>query len=304
MPTLNILMATRNGSRFIGAQLDSLLDQTHADWQLWVSDDGSQDETCARVRAFGAAHPGRLRRLRRGPGQGSAANFLSLLADPAVAGTWVAFCDQDDVWMAHKLTRAVAQITAADRPSIYASRTVLTDACLRTQRLSARQSKPLEFGNALVQNVLAGNTIVMPPAVTDVMRGSLDAARRAQVPFHDWWMYLMATGAGMGVIYDDTPGAFYRQHAGNLIGDAALRRLDRLRAVADGRYAQWMARNTAALCEVQDLLTPASAAQLSQLTSWRSAPRWTRGRPQTLGLYRQTLAGNAALAFLARSQRI
>ncbi|WP_299151809.1 glycosyltransferase [uncultured Tateyamaria sp.] len=297
-------MATCNGSRFIGAQLDSLLDQTHADWRLWVSDDGSQDDTCTQVRAFGVAHQDRLRALRQGPQQGSAANFLSLLADPALAGTWVAFCDQDDIWMAHKLARAVAQITAAGQPSIYASRTVLTDEGLGTRRLSPRHAKPFEFGNALVQNVLAGNTIVMPPAVTDVMRGSLDAACRARVPFHDWWMYLMATGAGMGVIYDDTPGAFYRQHAGNLMGDAAWRRLDRLRAVADGRYAQWMARNMAALCEVQGLLTPASVAQLSQVTSWRHASRWARDRPQTLGLYRQTRAGNAALALLARSQLI
>ena len=46
-PHITILMATYNGARFLSAQLDSLLAQSHQNWSLIVSDDGSRDATMA-----------------------------------------------------------------------------------------------------------------------------------------------------------------------------------------------------------------------------------------------------------------
>ena len=73
---VRILLATRNGARYLQAQLDSYLAQDHADWALWVSDDHSSDGSWEMLEAFRAAHPDREIVLRRGPGKGSAANFL------------------------------------------------------------------------------------------------------------------------------------------------------------------------------------------------------------------------------------
>ena len=38
------------------------------------------------------------------------------------------------------------------------------------------------------------------------------------VPFHDWWLNLLVTGAGGDILYDTQPGLLYRQHAGNALG--------------------------------------------------------------------------------------
>ena len=308
LPTNKIVLCTRNGGRFLGAQLQSFVDQTHQDWELWVSDDGSTDDTRDQIADFARAHPNRKIALLAGPGQGSAANFLFLLSHNALAGSWVAIADQDDVWMPHKLSRAAEVLMAsmsrleAGRSAIYASRTVHTDPKLEVTGLSPLHLRPYGFGNALVQNVLGGNTIVMPPDTTDLIRATLPAARAADVPFHDWWIYLVTTGAGVEVINDPEPGLYYRQHGGNEMGSSTGNRRVRLKMLRDREYASWIDRNLAALRRITPLLSAENLALLSAFEKWRATPAVLRLRsPQALGLYRQTTGGNMVLRALART---
>ena len=42
-PTLSIGMPVYNGARYLAATLDSFRDQTHQDFAIWISDNGSTD---------------------------------------------------------------------------------------------------------------------------------------------------------------------------------------------------------------------------------------------------------------------
>ena len=77
---VTILLASYRGARFIGAQLDSIAAQTHRDWQLIVSDDGSDDGTPEIVAKFAASRPAAQVQLVEGPGRGATQNFLHLLS--------------------------------------------------------------------------------------------------------------------------------------------------------------------------------------------------------------------------------
>ena len=44
-PHVHILMGTKNGGMFLADQLASIRGQSHQDWSLWASDDGSTDGT-------------------------------------------------------------------------------------------------------------------------------------------------------------------------------------------------------------------------------------------------------------------
>ena len=81
-----ILMGTCNGARFLRAQLDTIAAQSHRDWRLVASDDGSTDATRGDPR--GVPRPSTApsgSRSAQGPRRGFAANYLGLAGDPGIA---------------------------------------------------------------------------------------------------------------------------------------------------------------------------------------------------------------------------
>jgi glycosyltransferase involved in cell wall biosynthesis len=295
---VTILMAVCNGAQALPDQLDSIAAQTHADWRLIASDDGSQDGSPDVIRRFAATRPPGCVDLVAGPGQGFAQNFLSLLAR-APSGP-VALSDQDDIWFPGKLERALARIAAlpADRPALYCSRRINWWPDSGRRRLSRRYPRPPAFANALVENIASGNTIVLNAAAADLARATAPAAAAAAVPFHDWWLYLLVTGVGGTVIHDPEPGLLYRQHARNALGrgEGMGGGLRVGRGLADGSYAGRIGRNVAALQRIADRLTAENRARLDTFAAARRA-----GLPRRLGLmgragvWRQGLAARLGL---------
>ena len=119
--TIAILLSTYNGARFLQAQLNSFLAQTHEDWALHWRDDGSTDETVEIMRGF-AAKVGPERCIESpssGPHLGASPSFLTLLRENMHADA-VAFSDQDDVWLPEKLAAALEMLDqAGDAPALY-----------------------------------------------------------------------------------------------------------------------------------------------------------------------------------------
>ena len=123
--------------------------------------------------------------------------------------------------------------------------------------------------------------------------------------FHDWWIYLVATGASVPVINDEKPGVFYRQHAGNVLGSRVGNRTVRLNMLRDKTYAGWIDRNILALCEVTPLLTDESQEQLRAFVKWRATSLVRRNpSPTALGLYRQSWRGDLILRAIACTGRL
>lgn len=287
-----VLMAVRNGSRYLPAQLDSIARQTCAGVTLLVSDDGSQDGTCGIVSDFLLREPQLRGKLLRGPGRGYAQNFLSLVGQVGGEVPFAAFADQDDVWLPSKIQRALSwlETTPETMPAIYGARTIVAGQDLSPMGLSRAQGLPLSFRNALVQSFAGGNTIVVNRAALDLLQYS--ARRVDEVVSHDWWAYQVVTGAGGRAIFDPQPCLFYRQHGANLVGHnlsaaAGLRRLGRLMA---GRAGEWMQINLAALDAAKEVLTPENRRLVASLRARRGAAGLLRA-----GLYRQRRAETLAL---------
>lgn len=298
--TVAILMGCRDGARFLPEQLASIAAQTHP-WRLVASDDGSTDATRAILAAFAAAHPGRVE-IRDGPRAGFAANYLGLAADPAIRAGFYAFADQDDVWLPDRLARGVARLAAIDPavPALAGGRTRLIDAAGRETGRSPRFRRPPGFGNALVQSIAGGNTMLFNAAA----KALFERAAPARIVAHDWWAYILVSGAGGRVIYDPEPAVLYRQHAANAIGgnQGLAARLRRMRMLAGGRLAEYGDVNLAALERAWPLLTPAARAQARHLAEARRLPLPRRlAAFRRIGLYRQTRGGTLSLwlAFLA-----
>ena len=98
---ISIAMATYNGERYVREQLESLSAQTRLPDELVVTDDGSTDGTLEILRAFARAAPFPVRVYPGERNLGYTRNFLK--AARLCTGDWIAFCDQDDVWLPEKL---------------------------------------------------------------------------------------------------------------------------------------------------------------------------------------------------------
>ena len=290
-----VLLGTLNGAEFLGEQLESIERQSATCWQLVVSDDGSQDGTQECLSAFRRrAGEGRVS-ITSGPGRGYVANFLSLLHAPTDAD-YFAFADQDDVWDADKLQRAVSALSTAaqDRPALYCSRTRLIDEQGGPVGLSPLFTRPPGFANALIQNIAGGNTMVFNRAARELLIAFGDV----DVVSHDWWVYLVISACGGEIFYDPEPSLDYRQHRGNQIGSSQhlSDHWNRLLLGLRGRKRDWNARNIAALNQMSTLLTDDSRRVLSEFCHARHAGLWGRiiGMRRA-GVYAQSVPGNIGL---------
>lgn len=98
---IDIIMATYNGADYIAQQIRSLQNQTIKDWLLLIHDDGSTDATVSIIKAF-AQNDHRIRLIEDGVClHNSGQNFMHTLS--YATAPYTIFCDQDDIWLEHKL---------------------------------------------------------------------------------------------------------------------------------------------------------------------------------------------------------
>jgi glycosyltransferase involved in cell wall biosynthesis len=259
---VTILLSTFNGERYLAEQLASLRAQSWQDWRLLWRDDGSSDGTVAVMRNF-AATMGSMQVLEvadSGPHYGAAASFLLLLKE-ALGEAFVAFADQDDVWLPDKLRNAVEKIEAAGTgPVLYCARQFLVNHALRNHRLSAVH-QATGFPACLTQNIANGNTVVMNQEAATLV-ASLQAPLAT---VHDWWSYIVVSACGGIVIFDPEPQVLYRLHKHNTIGRAQMMPARALAALQRGPYIfmTTMRRHAGALAAANILLPPATRADLA-----------------------------------------
>jgi glycosyltransferase involved in cell wall biosynthesis len=296
-----ILLCTYQGQKYLAEQLDSFSAQRHTNWVVWASDDGSVDETLAILDRYQKKWPAGSLHILAGPATGFVTNFLALTCKSTIQADYYAYSDQDDIWGVEKLERAVQWLNSvpANIPALYSARTRLVDAENVEIGLSPLFSRPPSFANALTQNIGGGNTMVFNHAARSLL---CEAGKDLSVVTHDWWVYIVVTGCGGKVFYDNTPTLRYRQHDGNLIGMNAnwSARFKRIRLLWQGQYRNWNSSNLAALQKLQEKLTPESR----EILEWFVKARQMSLIPRLIslwrsGIYRQTHLGNLGLVVAA-----
>ena len=293
-----ILLALYNGEAFIGRQVETLARQSVPRIDLWVSDDGSTDSSPAIIREAGGHWAKGNVHLMDGPRRGFSENFRALITNAGIEADYFAFCDQDDVWDDDKLASGLEWLSLQQDsvPALFCSRTRTMTSEDEVTGLSPLFSKKPSFRNALVQNIGGGNTMVMNRAAREILR---EASGRTSFMFHDWWSYMIVTGAGGVVHYSPVAKIGYRQHAANLVGEnnSWRARIDRLSHLLTGVYVKWNGCNLSSLAACEDLLGEEARETIRLFAKARSEPSLFK-RLRMLwrsGVYRQTRLGHIAL---------
>jgi len=222
-PTVDILLATYNGSDYLVEQLDSIIAQTFADWRLLVRDDVSTDTTPEILRAYQAKLHDRIT-IVPGADQnlGASGNFADLMS--RADADYLMFCDQDDVWLPDKIERTLTEMRRLEKycgemtPLMVHTDLAVVDEKLRIVADSLwrfQYSDPVAgkaLNRLLVQNTVTGCTVMINRSLRDV---ALPIPPEAVM--HDWWLALAATTFG-AIGHVAVPTVLYRQHAANDVG--------------------------------------------------------------------------------------
>lgn len=305
-PKVAILLCTFNGRDYLEEQLDSFDSQLHHNWIVWASDDGSNDGTLSILEAYQQIWPEGQLSINFGPTKGFTANFLSLASNSNIESDFFAYSDQDDIWEPIKLTRALEWLKTIqdDIPALYCSRTRLVDAKNNEIGISPLFNKQPGFANALIQNIGGGNTMVFNNSARKLLQ---QAGSNLPVTSHDWWTYMLITGCGGQVFYDDCPTVRYRQHKSNMVGSNItwLSRIKRIQKLWNGRFRQWNDFNIQGLRNVYMMLTPEAKKVLDSFDLGRESSLISRLiLLKRSGIYRQTLLGNLGLLAAALFKKL
>jgi glycosyltransferase involved in cell wall biosynthesis len=296
-----ILMSTFNGAKFLSEQLDSLANQNHENWILYVRDDGSADKTLEILNEYERKWGSKKIIIFAGSNIGFSKSFLTLACDKSIKADYYAFCDQDDIWLPEKLTKAInlIQITKGNENAfLYCGRSHYVSEKLQPCGQSPLFIFPPNFRNALVQSIAGGNTMVF----NQKTKNMLENIGLVDVPSHDWWLYILISGIDGVVFYDQNPYLLYRQHSQALVGGnvGLSRKLKRIFFLFQGRFRQWNSMNIEALNTSSCLLSTSNLKLLELFTKLRKSKLKDRLRLlQICGLYRQTRDGTISLYIAA-----
>jgi glycosyltransferase involved in cell wall biosynthesis len=193
-------MTVRDGERYIGEAIDSMLGQTAPPQEIVVVDDGSRDGTVAIVEGYG----GIVRLLRQAPlGQSVGLNA----ALETVGGELIAFLDADDLWPEGKLELQGGVL--AGNPGLdvvfgHAEEFVSPD-------LDERERAELRPADGAVPAKLKGTMVIRAGAMR---RAGPFGADWVVAEFVDW--YARADDAGLGEAMVDEVVLRRRLHRDNI----------------------------------------------------------------------------------------
>jgi len=208
----SVVLATCQGERFIGEQLDSILSQLAPEDEVIVSDDASTDRTLEVIT--GRRDP-RVRVLAHDTRVGYVRNFQRAIQESR--GEIVFFSDQDDVWLPGK----VITLEAALRNS----RCVASDAIVVDDRLQTLHRSYFEWRGT---RGFSGLSIYLKPPIVGATLACRREYLQTLLPFppgvpHDFWITCNAACDGALAVVR-TPLILYRRHTNALSVSATSRR--------------------------------------------------------------------------------
>ena len=234
---ISVALTTWNGDRFLRDQLESLAAQGSLPHELVVSDDGSTDGTLAILEDFSATAPFPVTVSANQKRLGYAENFLH--ATSMCSGDYIAFCDQDDVWLETKLARSREALQASGAVLLIHRNIVATEELIPTRKRTPSFRRSFTAPPLRVDpwRLVPGNAMVVSREVLEV-----DFSRRprglglSDAPMtHDEWTYFIATAVG-STHFSSEVLAYYRQHAANVFGTPSRPPLGRTMSPVPGDY--------------------------------------------------------------------
>ena len=212
-----ILMATYNGDKYLSIQIDSIIEQVYTNWELWIRDDYSNDNTVEIIKEY-TLKDKRIKLYTDELGNlGVVRNFGTLLENIAYEN-YIMFCDQDDVWLPFKikvtLEKMKEQENILNKPILIYSPLQKVDNNLNKIIVKEyKLPKEITINKIISQNFIYGCTMMLNTKLIELVNPI-----NKQAENHDYWISMIAAHCGI-IASVDKATILYRQHNNNVSGN-------------------------------------------------------------------------------------
>jgi len=219
--SVSIAMATYNGEKYIGEQLASLEAQTFAPTEIIITDDGSTDRTLEIVEVFSQSSSISVKVFKNANRLGYSENFFK--AASLCSADFIAFCDQDDVWMKSKLESCMSEFGDPEVLLCVHSSKVWTKLQIDHRRPDFKRRRVLSPNSIDPLTVHPGFCMVIRKSLLGIIdcknrpRDIYSLYTNASPMVHDQWVWFLSSIFGKIVCLQSTL-ALWRQHDGNTCG--------------------------------------------------------------------------------------
>lgn len=212
-----VLLAAYNGIQWIDQQVNSILCQAGVDVTIFISVDLSTDDTyswCVQL----SESESRVHLLNYGEIYGGAAkNFYRLIRDVNFDGfDYVSLADQDDIWLPHKLLRAVTLMSERSLDAFSSDVLSFWEDGRKSVLVKSYPQKRFDYlfeaGGPGCTYVLTANSFIKFQKFLAKNSSAIDFRS------HDWLIYAFYRRHDLNWFIDDKPLLCYRQHANNQVG--------------------------------------------------------------------------------------
>lgn len=202
-PLVSIALCTYNGEKYLREQLETLVNQTYANFEIIVVDDCSKDNTVTILKDYEDNFPN-FKVYQNEQNFGYIKNFEKAIS--LCSGDFIALSDQDDIWDLEKIQTQVFQI----------GNHILT---YHNSEFIDQNGKPMGKSMSAILNMYHGDSY-RPFLFFNCVSGHTVLFKRELaaycIPFpkdmfHDRWMAFVATNIG-SIGYVDKCLVKYRQH--------------------------------------------------------------------------------------------
>lgn len=238
MDTIDILLATYNGEKYLKEQLESIENQTYDNWHLIVRDDGSKDSTLKILKEFENKYPSKVTIINDGISSGSAKNNFFKLMNYS-ENEYIACCDQDDVWLENKLEIMYKELkkleneNSRDIPLLVHCDLFVVDKDMNIisnsffdYSLFNKNADAINF--YLLENYVTGCAMLFNRKLKWYMLKNYNLEK---IYMHDWLAALISYTFGKGKFINQSL-VKYRQHGNNSVGAKSAKKISTMIANA------------------------------------------------------------------------
>jgi rhamnosyltransferase len=238
-----IILASFNGVKYIKQQIDSILSQEVVNIDIKIFDDGSSDGTVELISSLYSSE--RIQIIQNEIPTGSSANnfFQALQQIEEVCFekyNYIAFADQDDIWLPNKLKEAVV-ILDTQEADLYMSNLILWQEKSNRKSIVNKSFSQKKY-DYLFEGGSAGCTYVLSAKFVSKLKEIIKNTDNLYWKYfsHDWFIYFLARTNNFKVTIDNRAFILYRIHETNIHGQLNILSIfaikERLKLIANGWY--------------------------------------------------------------------